>query len=112
MSVVPSGGAAVVRPRFRSGAPPHLPRALLPRQAEVTAVNRGGAMCVVEGLRAFLPVSHFLPGQTPTEEIVGKKMAVKFLDVDKYLTLPYLTLPCLALRYLTCQVPQIGRAHV
>jgi small subunit ribosomal protein S1 len=52
-------------------------------EAEVTAVNRGGAMCVVEGLRAFLPGSHFLPGQTPTEEIVGKKMAVKFLDVDK-----------------------------
>merc|ERR1719502_612061 len=57
-------------------------------EAEVTAVNRGGAMMVVEGLRAFLPGSHFLPGQTPTEDIVGKKMPVKFLDVDKDTTRP------------------------
>jgi len=47
------------------------------------AVNRGGAMMQVEGLRAFLPGSHFLAGQNPTDEFVGKKMNVKFLDVDK-----------------------------
>jgi len=52
-------------------------------EGEVVAVNRGGAMMLVEGLRAFLPGSHFLMGQTPTEEFIGKKMEVKFLDVDK-----------------------------
>merc|ERR1719231_1830518 len=52
-------------------------------EGEVAAVNRGGAMMVVEGLRAFLPGSHFLAGQTPTEEFIGKKLSLKFLDVDK-----------------------------
>jgi len=52
-------------------------------EGEVAAVNRGGAMMLVEGLRAFLPGSHFLAGQTPTEEFVGQKLDVKFLDVDK-----------------------------
>ena len=50
---------------------------------EVAAVNRGGAMCTVEGLRAFLPGSHFLPGTTPSEDFIGKKLELKFLDVDK-----------------------------
>merc|ERR1719387_1002676 len=40
-------------------------------------------MCTVEGLRAFLPGSHFLPGTTPSEDFIGKKLDVKFLDVDK-----------------------------
>merc|ERR1711871_1413940 len=40
-------------------------------------------MMIVEGLRAFLPGSHFLPGTTPSEEFIGKKMDLKFLDVDK-----------------------------
>merc|ERR1719502_301084 len=52
-------------------------------EAEVMAVNKGGAMLTVEGLRAFMPGSHYLPGQTPTEELVGKVLKVKFLDVDK-----------------------------
>merc|ERR1719181_1215308 len=52
-------------------------------EGEVVAVNRGGAMMQVEGLRAFLPGSHFLAGQNPTEDFVGKKLEVKFLDVDK-----------------------------
>jgi len=52
-------------------------------ESEVVAVNRGGAMMQVEGLRAFLPGSHFLAGQNPTEDFVGRKMEVKFLDVDK-----------------------------
>jgi len=52
-------------------------------EGEVAAVNRGGAMMTVEGLRAFLPGSHFLAGQTPTEEFIGQKLKVKFLDVDK-----------------------------
>ena len=36
-------------------------------EAQVVAVNRGGAICLVEGLRAFLPGSH-LTGQLPTED--------------------------------------------
>jgi len=36
-------------------------------EGEVVAVNRGGAMMLVEGLRAFLPGSHFMAGQTPSE---------------------------------------------
>ena len=52
-------------------------------EGEVVAVNRGGAMMLVEGLRAFLPGSHFMAGQTPSEEFIGKKLKVKFLDVDK-----------------------------
>merc|ERR1719201_2188366 len=51
--------------------------------AEVMAVNKGGAMLQVEGLRAFMPVSHFLPGQTPAEALVGETLKIKFLDVDK-----------------------------
>ena len=31
-------------------------------------------MVQVEGLRAFLPGSHFLAGQTPTEGLVGSKL--------------------------------------
>ena len=38
---------------------------------------------LVEGLRAFLPGSHFLAGQTPTEEFIGQRMQLKFLDVDR-----------------------------
>ena len=45
-------------------------------EGEVAAVNRGGAMMVVEGLRAFLPGSHFLAGQTPTEGFIGQKLQV------------------------------------
>jgi len=52
-------------------------------EGEVVAVNRGGAMMLVEGLRAFLPGSHFMAGQTPSEDFIGKKLKVKFLDVDK-----------------------------
>jgi len=52
-------------------------------EGEVAAVNRGGAMMVVEGLRAFLPGSHFMAGQMPTEEFIGKKLKLKFLDVDR-----------------------------
>jgi small subunit ribosomal protein S1 len=51
--------------------------------AEVMAVNKGGAMLQVEGLRAFMPGSHYLPGQTPTETLVGQTLKIKFLDVDK-----------------------------
>jgi len=51
-------------------------------EAEVINVNRGGAICLVEGLRAFLPGSH-LTGMMPTEEIIGTKLPLKFLEVDQ-----------------------------
>ena len=46
-------------------------------EAEVMAVNKGGAMLQVEGLRAFMPGSHYLPGQTPTEALVGQMLKVR-----------------------------------
>ncbi|KAL3934876.1 MAG: hypothetical protein SGBAC_009502 [Bacillariaceae sp.] len=50
--------------------------------AEVIGVNRGGAICLVEGLRAFLPGSH-LAGQLPTEDLVGQTLKLKFLEVNQ-----------------------------
>eukprot|EP00871_Galdieria_phlegrea_P004747 jgi/Galph1/5273/GphlegSOOS_G3916.1 len=51
--------------------------------ATVTATNRGGCLVLVEGIRGFLPISHIsLPG-TPLEEMVGKFLPVKCLEVDK-----------------------------
>jgi len=51
-------------------------------EAEVVAVNRGGAICLVEGLRAFLPGSH-LTGQLPNEELIGQTVPLKFLEVNQ-----------------------------
>jgi len=51
-------------------------------EAEVVSVNRGGAICLVEGLRAFLPGSH-LAGKMATEEIIGEKLPLKFLEVNQ-----------------------------
>merc|ERR1711935_407272 len=49
--------------------------------AQVIAVNRGGAICLVEGLRAFLPGSH-LTGQLPTGDLIGQTLKLKFLEVS------------------------------
>lgn len=49
---------------------------------EVLAVNRGGAIVNVAGLRAFLPGSH-LCGALPTEEIIGQNFRLKFLEVNQ-----------------------------
>jgi small subunit ribosomal protein S1 len=51
-------------------------------EATVIAVNRGGAICLVEGLRAFLPGSH-LTGRLPTDDIIGEKLPLKFLEVNQ-----------------------------
>jgi len=50
-------------------------------EAPVIAVNRGGAICLVEGLRAFLPGSH-LAGQLPDENLIGQSLQLKFLEVN------------------------------
>lgn len=49
--------------------------------SEVVSVNRGGCMVMVEGLRAFLPGSH-LSTTTPRDELIGKTLSFKFLEVD------------------------------
>eukprot|EP01036_Dinobryon_divergens_P026537 gene26537-35204_t len=46
---------------------------------KVLEVNKGGAVCDVFGLKAFLPGSHFTG--VPDESIVGQTIRVKFLDV-------------------------------
>jgi small subunit ribosomal protein S1 len=51
-------------------------------EAEVVAINRGGAICLVAGLRAFLPGSH-LTGQLPTEDLIGQTVPLKFLEVSQ-----------------------------
>jgi small subunit ribosomal protein S1 len=51
-------------------------------EAEVVSVNRGGAICLVAGLRAFLPGSH-LAGQLATDDLVGQTLPLKFLEVNQ-----------------------------
>jgi small subunit ribosomal protein S1 len=60
-------------------------------QAEVVAVNRGGASVRVRCLRGFLPASHIvlvanfipgLPSDPRLEDLVGKELPVKLLEVD------------------------------
>jgi len=51
-------------------------------EAPVQAVNRGGAICLVEGLRAFLPGSH-LVGHMPTDDLIGVSLPLKFLEVNQ-----------------------------
>jgi len=50
--------------------------------AQCIGVNRGGAICLVDGLRAFLPGSH-LAGQLPTDDLIGQTLALKFLEVNQ-----------------------------
>jgi len=49
--------------------------------AKVIEINKGGAVCAVFGLKAFLPGSHFLG--TPDESLIGTTLQVKFLDVNE-----------------------------
>jgi small subunit ribosomal protein S1 len=51
-------------------------------EAECVSINRGGAICLVEGLRAFLPGSH-LTGRLPDEDLIGQKVPLKFLEVNQ-----------------------------
>lgn len=51
-------------------------------EAEVVSVNRGGAICLVEGLRAFLPGSH-LAGRMATDDLIGQVLKLKFLEVNQ-----------------------------
>lgn len=51
-------------------------------EAECISVNRGGAIFLVEGLRAFLPGSH-LTGRLPDEDLIGQTLPLKFLEVNQ-----------------------------
>lgn len=51
-------------------------------EAKCIGVNRGGAICLVDGLRAFLPGSH-LAGQLPTDDLIGQTLPLKFLEVNQ-----------------------------
>jgi small subunit ribosomal protein S1 len=51
-------------------------------EAECVSVNRGGAIFLVEGLRAFLPGSH-LTGRLPDDDLVGQILPLKFLEVNE-----------------------------
>lgn len=48
----------------------------------VTGVNKGGAIVLVEGLRAFLPGSH-LSGMYADDTLVGQVLPLKFLELNK-----------------------------
>jgi small subunit ribosomal protein S1 len=48
--------------------------------AEVIGVNRGGAICLLDGIRAFLPGSH-LSGMLPDDDLIGQKLPLKFLEI-------------------------------
>ena len=50
--------------------------------AQCVSVNRGGAIFLVEGLRAFLPGSH-LTGRLPDEDLIGQTLPLKFLEVNE-----------------------------
>lgn len=53
--------------------------------AEVVDVNRGGAICLIEGLRAFLPGSHIGGGLMASggeNDLIGQKLPLKFLEVN------------------------------
>lgn len=52
-------------------------------EAEIVQVNRGGAIVLVEGLRAFLPGSHIMGSGGASDAMVGKRIALKFLEVNK-----------------------------
>jgi len=52
-------------------------------EAEIFQVNRGGAIVLVEGLRAFLPGSHIMGTGGATEAMIGKKIPLKFLEVNE-----------------------------
>ena len=48
----------------------------------VCAVNRGGVLVEVEHLRGFIPTSH-LGTRFSRDELMGKELALKFLEVDE-----------------------------
>jgi small subunit ribosomal protein S1 len=52
-------------------------------EAEIVQVNRGGAIVLVEGLRAFLPGSHIMGSGGASDAMIGKKIPLKFLEVNQ-----------------------------
>lgn len=51
-------------------------------RAKIFAVNRGGALVRIEGLRGFIPGSH-LSTKEPKEDLIDQELPLKFLEVDE-----------------------------
>eukprot|EP00270_Netrium_digitus_P021753 TRINITY_DN950_c0_g1_i1.p1 TRINITY_DN950_c0_g1~~TRINITY_DN950_c0_g1_i1.p1 ORF type:complete len:445 (+),score=125.47 TRINITY_DN950_c0_g1_i1:61-1335(+) len=51
-------------------------------RGQVILVNKGGLLVLVEGLRAFVPLSQ-LAVRTPKEDLPGRVLPLKFLEVDE-----------------------------
>ncbi len=51
-------------------------------RSEIFAINRGGALVRVEGLRGFIPGSH-ISTRKPKEDLVNEELPLKFLEVDE-----------------------------
>jgi small subunit ribosomal protein S1 len=51
-------------------------------EGEIVSNNRGGTLVMVEGLRGFVPSSHMSP-HNKSEDMVGKSVPLKFLEVDE-----------------------------
>lgn len=49
----------------------------------VVSANRGGLLCEVENLRGFVPTSHISIPAADKEDLVGKSIPLKFLEVDE-----------------------------
>jgi small subunit ribosomal protein S1 len=51
-------------------------------RSQVFAINRGGALVRIEGLRGFIPGSH-ISTRKPKEELLNEELPLKFLEVDE-----------------------------
>jgi small subunit ribosomal protein S1 len=51
-------------------------------RAVVFAINRGGALVRIEGLRGFIPGSH-ISTRHAKEDLMGQELPLKFLEVDE-----------------------------
>ncbi|MCS7225795.1 MAG: 30S ribosomal protein S1 [Gloeomargarita sp. SKYB31] len=51
-------------------------------RATVFAINRGGALVRIEGLRGFIPGSH-ISTRHAKEDLMGQELPLKFLEVDE-----------------------------
>jgi predicted RNA-binding protein with RPS1 domain len=50
-------------------------------EAPVIGVNRGGVVCLVHGIRAFLPGRH-LTGPLADDDLIGKILPLKIIEID------------------------------
>lgn len=51
-------------------------------QCKVISVNRGGAICIVQGLKAFLPNSHLMVQPVADHNLRGQTLSVKIIEAN------------------------------